>query len=303
MIVHRHFPGLGIDRNAHLGKTQPLRERPAANRHQHSVTIETQAGPILLLGMDLGTGPFERRPGHLGLQVKLEALLGQALLEQVAHLLVGRRHDPRQELDHGDLRPQPFPDRAQLQADVARANHHQVIGNFVEQKRPRRIDDRLAVERQKGKAHRLRPRRQQDMAGLQVETSPFVERDLDRGRRADPASPEDRLDTVLAKQIADTVRQSLDHFILAGQHRRQVELQSVNRDAVLLEPLLRQVIKLARVEHRLARDAPHVQAGSPQRPALLDTSHLHPKLSSPDRRHVTPRPGADHHQIELCRHQ
>ena len=90
-------------------------------------------------------------------------------MSKFAHLLVGRRHDPRQEFDHGDLGPQPPPDRTQLEPDIAGTDDHQVVGNLVERKRPGRIDDRPAVEWQERQVHRLRPGRQQDVAALEIE--------------------------------------------------------------------------------------------------------------------------------------
>ncbi len=46
-------------------------------------------------------------------------------------------HDVVQELDDGDLRAQALPDRAHLQADVAAADHDQLLGHRLQRDRAR----------------------------------------------------------------------------------------------------------------------------------------------------------------------
>ena len=127
---------------------------------------------VLRLGGDGHPVALDLRAGDLGLEVELQPLLRQALLEQVADLDVGQRHDPGQELDDRDLRAQPLPDRAELQADVAAADDDQVLGNLVEAEGLGRADDRLAVERQERQGDRLAAGGQEDVAGLERRSSP-----------------------------------------------------------------------------------------------------------------------------------
>ena len=110
---------------------------------------------VLLLGVDGRSVALDRCARNLRLQVKLQALLGQALLEQLAHLLVGRGNDARQELEDGYLGTQPLPDRAQLETDVAGADDDQVVGDLREGEGTGRIDDRPAVKREKWQLDRL----------------------------------------------------------------------------------------------------------------------------------------------------
>ena len=50
---------------------------------------------------------------------------------------------------------------------------------------------------------------------------------------------------------------------------------------------------MRRVQERLGRDAPHVEARPPERPAPLDARHLHAELRAFDRGDVASGPAAD----------
>ena len=161
--------GLRIDLHADFFETQPsvYGRRPTATSTLSPSKLERLA--VLALGGDRDLASFDLRAGDLGLQVELEPLLGQALGQEVADLAIGQRHDPRQELDDGDLRAQPLPDRAQLQADVAAADDDEMLGHLVEAERLGGADDGLAVERQEGQGDRFAAGRQQDVPGLEVD--------------------------------------------------------------------------------------------------------------------------------------
>src|SRR5262249_52000021 len=92
-------------------------------------------------------------------------------------------------------------------------------------------------------------------------------------------------------------------LVLAGEHRREVEAEVADLDAVTTEAFLGQMIQLAGVEQRLTRDAADVEARPAQGRALLDAGYLHPELRRPDRRHVAAGPGADHNQIVIVGHR
>ncbi len=114
--------------------------------------------------------------------MKLKSLLGEALLEQLAHLGVGRGNDARQELEDGHLGPQTLPDRAELEPDVACADDNQVIGHPCEGERSSRIDDHFSVERKKRQFDGFRASREQDVAGRKLGAAALVQGDGDRLR-------------------------------------------------------------------------------------------------------------------------
>ena len=71
----------------------------------------------------------------------------------------------------------------------------------------------------------------------------------------------------------------------------------------LAEPVLGQVVELARIEQRLARDAADVEAGAAERRPLLDAGHLHAELRGADRGDVAAGAGADHDQVVTLGHR
>src|SRR5262249_43274726 len=94
-----------------------------------------------------------------------------------------------------------------------------------------------------------------------------------------------------------------DDLLLARHHRGQVERHVADADAVRAEPVASEVVVLARVEQRLARNAPDVEARPPERHVLLDARDAHTQLRRADGPRVARRPGADDDEVEAIRHQ
>src|SRR6185503_12147407 len=87
-------------------------------------------------------------------------------------------------------------------------------------------------------------------------------------------------------------------------HRRQVELDAGDLDAVGGEALLRLREGLARVEERLARDAADAEARAAERGRLLDDGDAHAELRGADGARVAAGAAADDDEIEpFARHQ
>ena len=252
--------------------------------------------------MTVTRSAVDLRPGDAGLEVKLQTLLAQALVQERTHFDVRHRNDPREELEDGDLGSQTSPDRAQLQPDVAGADHDEMLGDAVEAKRFGRADDRRAVEREEREADRLAAAGHQDVRGLERDFAPVVQADDDRLGRGDPRGAEDRLDPVLLEEEPDAVGQSLDDLVLPREHRRDVDRQSADLDAVAAEPVVGQVVELARIEQGLARNAADVEAGAAQGRPLLDAGDLPPELCRPDGRDVTAGTRPDHDQVITLGH-
>ena len=71
--------------------------------------------------------PFAVASGlrHLRAGQRLDALLLERLLELRRHRFIFDRHEPRQQLDDGDLAAEPAEDRGELHADGAAAQDDQ----------------------------------------------------------------------------------------------------------------------------------------------------------------------------------
>ena len=72
-----------------------------------------------------------------------------SLVRFLADLAVHAGQDLVEKLDHGDLRAEPPPDRAELEPDHAAADDDQVAGHLVELERAGGIDDPLLVDRRR----------------------------------------------------------------------------------------------------------------------------------------------------------
>ena len=302
VMVGRDLSRLRIHVHADLAQPQAFGIGAPAHRDQDPVAHDVLLGPVLgRLDVDRDLLALDRRARDLRLKLDVEPLLRQALVKQVAHLDVGERRDPGQELDHGHLGTQPAPDRAQLQADVPAADHHEVLGDGRERQRLGRADDRVAVERQERQVDRGAAGRQQDVLGFEGGRAAFVELDDDAGGRGHLGGAVDRLDLVLLEEAADAVGEPLDDRVLASQHRREVELDLADLDAVLGELRAGEEEQLAGVEQGLARDAADVEAGAAEGGALLDAGHLHPKLSGADGGDIAAGAGSNDDQVEAHR--
>ena len=84
--------------------------------------------------------------------------------------------------------------------------------------------------------------------------------------------------------------QRFDHLVLALQHRRQIEPQTVDRDAVVGELVARLLVVVRGLQQRLRRDAADVEAGAAEGRPLLDAGGLQAELGGTDRRDVAAGP-------------
>jgi hypothetical protein len=96
--------------------------------------------------------------------------------------------------------------------------------------------------------------------------------------------------------MADAVRQLLRNSARAGDEFFRVVGDVLRRQAELIE-MVQQVMDFRRAQQGFGRDAAPVQADAAELVAL-DERGLHAELRRPDRRDITARPAADHHQVE-----
>jgi hypothetical protein len=86
-------------------------------------------------------------------------------------------------------------------------------------------------------------------------------------------------------------------LVLALEHRRQVDLDRTELEAVFGGVLLGEDDVLGGVEQGLARDAADVEAGAAEGGALLDERDLQAELGGAEGAHVAAGAGADDDEI------
>src|SRR5690606_4663719 len=129
--------------------------------------------------------------------------------------------------------------------------------------------------------------------------------DLDPVPRLEPAAAAYRRHAGALEERVDPGRQLLHDRALPLDHLADVDRERANLDAVRGELRLCAVIELRRLEQRLRRDAPDVQARAAERAAAvrrypgIDARRSQPELRGANRRGVTGRTAADHHDVEL----
>mmetsp|Transcript_3308 Transcript_3308/g.4848 ORF Transcript_3308/g.4848 Transcript_3308/m.4848 type:complete len:454 (+) Transcript_3308:142-1503(+) len=131
VIVDLDAPGL-VQLDAQLLQTQVLGKWPAPDGHQHHIELLLALLALLVLQLQGHAVALHLRPHHLRAHLELHLLLLQDRLELLGDLRVQRGDDAVQELDNGDLRPEPVPHRAHLQANHAPSNHSHSGGHLVD---------------------------------------------------------------------------------------------------------------------------------------------------------------------------
>ena len=263
-------------------ETQAGGVRASAHGQQHPVALDRLAA--LGLHCAAALGGFHAGDAHA--KVHAQALLLEDPLGALAHLLVHPGQGSVGVLQHGDLGAQARPHRAELQADDAGADDHQVLGHRGPREGLGGAADAIAVD--------LNPRQGRDLAAGgddHVLRAQLGDRAVfGRDRHAVPllcgleaAGAVETGDLVLLKQEADALGEVADDAIFAGHHLREVELDALEVDAVLRQRALGLVVSLAALKQRLARDAPDPKAGAAEARLFLDAGGLQTELSGADR--------------------
>ncbi|MNV14801.1 hypothetical protein D3C71_1054980 [compost metagenome] len=82
-------------------------------------------------------------------------MLAQGALQGFAGFDVHAGADPVEELDHRHLCTQASPDRTQLQADHASADHHQMLGHLGQRQGTGGVEDAFVIDIHAGQGRRL----------------------------------------------------------------------------------------------------------------------------------------------------
>ena len=288
-LIQRHARGIE-PQAGHIGA--------AANGQQHHIGAQRLLRPAgSRLQGEGDAGIVSNGRDHLGLELELEALLGEDALEALAHLGVHRRDQPVEEFDHRHLGAETRPDRAHLQANIAAADHHEMAGHGIEFQPTGGGDDALLINGDAGQRNALGARGDDDVLGgifgaIHGHGAGFY----------DPALALQPSDLVLLEEELDAFDIGANHLGLAGLHALEVQRHLADIDAMLGQLVDRLLIMLGALQQRLGGDAANIEAGAAQRRAFFDAGHLHPQLRGANGANITARTGADDNDVETLRH-
>ncbi|MBE7450739.1 MAG: hypothetical protein HS111_18140 [Kofleriaceae bacterium] len=124
-----------------------------------------RAGRRRDLDLEHGASPWSRQLLGLGVDHDLDAHLLELARDHAHAVLVHRGQDRRRGLDHGDPGAELGVDHAQLEADVAAADHDHAPGHVIEGEGAGRVQDALLVGGEARDLERPRAGGEDDVAG------------------------------------------------------------------------------------------------------------------------------------------
>ena len=286
-IVNLHErPGHG---HAHILQTPALGARLAADGDEDLVGLELEGGTVLRRDVELAL--FER-PGFRT-EVKFDAVLLQPFGDRIGQGLVIERQQAVGHFDDGDLGPQFAEGDAELQPDIAAADHDQLAGHLVQRQGLGRGDD-VAAELQEGQFDRLGAGGEDDVFGRDGDLAlgGFHRAGLGVGE-VGPAL--DDLDLRLLQQGGDAGVQLADDAVLPCRGLGQVDGGFRGRDAegAAGGGLADRLEFRGGVDDGLGRNAADVQAGPAEAVAAIDQNGVEAQLAATDARDIAAGAGAD----------
>src|SRR5216683_211044 len=212
-----------------------------------------------------------------------------ALQELRARLLLGWQQ-VGQHLDDRDFRAERAPHAGELHADDAAAENYRRPGHVVEPQGVVTGNDPVAVDFQARQAPRLRPGGQHHVSALVDGVA-----DADLCRRDEASLAVDDLDLAAGERALQALPQSVDDLVLVGVDAWHVHAIERRPDPESLA-VSRQVGDLRRVQERLGRDAPAVQASAAD-PVLLDEGDPLAKFGRAERARVAAATATEDHDV------
>ncbi len=235
--------------------------------------------------------------GHLGAGVQLEALLGEDPRRLADHVGIVAGEDRGRVLDHGDRRAEPAPDRAELEADHAAADHDEVPGHLGDAQRADVREDALLVEPEERQLHRHGAGGDDHVARPVGGHGAVEGLHLDRVAGLERPEALGPGDLVLLEEELDALGVLRDDVVLALHHAREVEREAGEIDAVLGRVQSRELIVLRGAEERLGGDAPDVDAGAAEGLVELDADDGEAELRGADGGDVAAGAAADDDEV------
>jgi hypothetical protein len=202
-------------------RPEPVGKGLAAGGDEDAFGFEAMFAVVLAERVgDLGLALRGLHALHGGAHDELQALLLEDALEALLHLGVHARGDLVEVFHHRHLGAEAGVDRAHLEPDDARADHHHRLGNLGQFERAGGGDDHLLVHRDTREGGGFG-------AGGDDDVLRIVHRvaDLDLPRLGDRGPALDPVDLVLLEQELDALRVRRDHVGLVGQHLAPVDLR------------------------------------------------------------------------------
>ncbi len=254
---------------------------------------------LAALDLDDGTFALGARAQHTLAELEFESLLGEELLRLGCHLVVHAGEDPVQVLDDDHVRTQAPPHGAELEPDVACADHHHPLRHLAIRDGLGAGADAISVQHHTRQARGLAAGGDEDVLRLDLDGILTADaRHHHASRCCDPATTRVPRDFVLLEESRHSRGERLHHLLFALEERSQVELHRTHADAVAGKGTVRRLgVDLTRLEEGLAGDAPDVQAGTPERRVLLDHADVQAELGGANRGLVATGTCADHDQI------
>ena len=278
-----------------LVEAEPGRRRRAADSHKN--LVRRQLALLAVGRLDAQPVALGGLAERLGAEQDLDAQRREALGDGRGQLGIVERQDLLLRLDHGDLAAELGEGSAELEPDIAAADHDEALRQFSQRQRAGRGDD-VAAEGQEGQFDRHRAGRDHDGLGLDDLGTGLG---LDRGGLAvaEAGLAMDDLDLGLAQQAGDAIVEALDDTVLPGDGLLQVELglgggQAEGRLAG--GGMGRLLELLGDMDHRLGGDAADVEAGAAQL-AALDDDGVDAELAGADGADIAARAGADDEEL------
>ncbi|MCY1362166.1 hypothetical protein D9M69_488690 [compost metagenome] len=246
--------------------------------------------------------------GDAGAQADLKTLLGQHLQGFLGDLLVGGREELVQRLDDGHFGTQARPDRAQLEADHAGADHAQLLRHGLEFQGAGGVDDDVLVDRGRRDFHRFGAGSDDHVLGFENLGLAIQAGDFHLLVGQHLAVAFDQGHAIGLEQRTDAAGQVLHDLRLATDHRRHVDGHALGFDAVDFEAFVGLMVLVGAVQQRLGRNAAHVQAGTAQGYlavlvlVLLDAGSLQAELRCFDGGYIAAGAGTDDYHVEFLGH-
>src|SRR5690554_584797 len=250
-----------LDKAARVGlqtdilQPEPFGIRPAPDRHHQLAALKRLGRALFAVARLIGHRDrlaIDLRAGDFRVHDEVKPLLGEDILGLLHDFGVGASaQDLGQILDDRDPGTQARPYRAQLQADDARTDDDEVLGDLVEFQRPGRVDDGLFIVLDARNRRRLGAGGDENLFGLKRLRLAVFLGDDDRifvlnGRRA-----VDPVDLIFTEEKFDAAGQAVDDLAFAREHFSKVEFDPADVDAMLGQLAVGVVEFMARLEQGL----------------------------------------------------